>query len=132
MVPPVPVIRVMVYVVSTVCVLVAEAGLALKLLSPLYVAMRFFVPAVVLVNEQVVAGKVIVQVSVPSLTVIVPEGVPEPGAFAATVAPTVYATPTLVGSGVSLCIVAVVLALLTVCATPVEARLALKLASPGV
>ena len=45
----------------------------------MYVAVNVFEPNVVLVRSQLVAGSVIVQMSVPSLTVIVPVGVPVPG-----------------------------------------------------
>jgi hypothetical protein len=57
---------------------------------------------------------------VPSLTVTVPVGVPLPGALAATVNVKLTAWPTADGFGVWPAIVVVVLARLTVWATPAE------------
>src|SRR5438132_611625 len=64
----------------TVCGSAAEAGLALKFASPLYVATRLRAPATVSVIEQLSPGSVPVQEATPSLTVTVPVGVPLPGA----------------------------------------------------
>ncbi len=59
-----------------------------------------------------------------------PVGVPAPGAVTVTEKATVTAWPTTDGSGVSLVIVVVVLALSTVCDAAAEV-LPLKLASPA-
>ncbi len=53
------------------------------------------------------------QLSKPSVTVTVPEGVPDPGLTGATVHATVYGPPPIDGSGESSVIVVVVFALLT-------------------
>ena len=67
------------------------------------------------------AGSVIVQPAPPpSLTTINPVGVPVPGAVTATLAVTAIGAPTSDGFGVCALMVEVVLALLTVCATPGE------------
>ena len=58
--------------------------LVLKLPSPLYVAVSVLTPAVVEAKEQLVAGKVAVQIATPSLTVTVPVGLPAPGEFTVT------------------------------------------------
>ena len=76
--------------------------------------MRFFAPEVVGVRLHDVAGKVIVQLTVPSETMIVPVGVPLPGAVTLTPAVTAIAALTVDGSGVCAVIAAVVVALLTV------------------
>ena len=86
----------------------------LKLVSPAYVAVNVFVPALVNVIEQLPAATVPVQLCVPSLTVTFPVGVPLPGASTVTLKVTGTAWPTTEGSGVSAVIVVVVLALLTV------------------
>lgn len=92
--------------------------------------MIVFAPAVVLVNEHEVAGSVIVQLCEPSLTVIVPVGVPAPGEVTETLAATLYACPTTVAvpSAAALVMAVVVFALFTVCEAVPE--LALKFASP--
>jgi hypothetical protein len=79
---------------------------------------------------QLVAGSVIVQLCEPSLTVIVPPGIPAPGEVMETLAATLYACPTTVGvpSAAAFVIAVVVLALLTVCEAVPE--LVPKLASP--
>ena len=90
-------------------------------------------PVVVLVRLQLVAGRVIVQVATPSLTVTVPPGAPAPGATGVTVTLTAYASPITVGvvfSAAALAMVVVVFALLTVCGA-VGAVLDWKLASPA-
>ncbi len=87
-------------------------------------------PADVKVRLQLPAATVAVQLTVPSLTVTLPVGVPAPGEFTVTEKLTVTAWPTTEGSGVSLVIVVVVLALSTVCDSAAEA-LPLKLASPA-
>jgi hypothetical protein len=69
---------------------------------------------------QLPAETVALQVCVPSLTVTVPVGVPLPGAFATTVYVKLTAWPTADGLGVWAVIVLVVLAGLTVWATPAE------------
>ena len=97
----------------TVCETEGEA-MPLKLASPEYVAMRFLAPEVVGVRLHDVAGKVIVQLTVPSETMIVPVGVPLPGAVTLTPAVTAIAALTVDGSGVCAVIAAVVVALLTV------------------
>ncbi len=84
-----PVIVAVVSALLTVCAALDEVGLALKFVSPLYVAVIVFAPSEALGKLQLVAGKVIVQLFVPSVTVIVPVGVPLPGELTATVALTV-------------------------------------------
>jgi hypothetical protein len=54
----------------------------------LYFAVSVFIPTDVLGRLHEVAGSVIVQVFVPSVTVIVPVGVPAPGEFTETLAVT--------------------------------------------
>ena len=88
--------------------------LPLKFALPAYVAVSVFAPVVVDVRLHVVAGSVMTQLSVPSLTVTDPVGVPAPGATADTTAVTVYAALEFDGSGVSAVMAVVVLALLTV------------------
>src|SRR6187549_1970254 len=80
---------------------------------------------------QVPAATVPVQVSIPSLTVTLPVGVPLPGALTVTLKFTVTACPTFEGSGESLVIVVVVSALLTWCGVLGVDALPLKLASPA-
>lgn len=63
----------------TVCGTPADGPLPLKFVSPLYVAVSVFAPTDVLGRLQLVAGNVMVQLLVPSVTVIVPVGVPLPG-----------------------------------------------------
>jgi hypothetical protein len=77
-------------------------------------------PAEVNVIVQLPAPTMALQLCVPSLTVTVPVGVPLPGAFATTVYVKLTAWPTVEGFGVFAVIVVVVLAGLTVCATPAE------------
>ena len=106
---------------------------------------------------QLVAGSVIKQLTLPSLTVMVPVGVPVPGGVTATMAVTAIGAPTSDGFGVNVALMVergagqvavkvtlcpntlgvpevasavLELALLTVCATPGEV-LPLKLASPA-
>ena len=88
-----------------------------------------FAPALVPVNEQLVAGSVIVQLPSP-LTVMLPLGVPLPGAFTLKLTFTVYGCPTTLGSGAIDKITVVVSALLTVWLTAVDSALAAKLALP--
>jgi hypothetical protein len=64
------------------------------------------------------------------VTVIVPVGVPDPGAVTATLAPTLTAWPTTDGSGLSEPIETLVFALLTVCAVDTAVLDVLKLPSP--
>ena len=90
---------------------------------------RVFAPTLVGTRLQLVAGTVIEQLALPSLTVTVPVGVPVPGGVTATLAVTATGAPTSDGFGVCALRVEVVLAL-TVCATPGEV-LPLKLASPA-
>src|SRR6188472_4146575 len=56
----------------------------LKLVSPTYVAVNVFVPALVNVRLHVPAATVPLQLSVPSLTVTLPVGVPVPGELTVT------------------------------------------------
>src|SRR4029078_8256774 len=93
-----------------------------KLVSPLYVATSVFEPVVVGVRLQLVAGSVITQLLVPSLMVIVPAGVPHPGAVTATAAVTAIGELTSDGFGVCVPIVVVVAALLS-CGLPLPAPL---------
>jgi hypothetical protein len=67
----------------TVCGSAADV-LPLKFEFPAYVAVRLFAPAVVKVSEQFPAATVPVQLTVPSLTVTLPVGVPVPGLFTVT------------------------------------------------
>ena len=87
---------------------------------------------VVRVMLHVPAATLAVQVAAEALSLIVtlPVGVPVPGLFGVTVKFTATACPGFDGSGVSAVIAVVVLALFTVCATPEETALALKLLSP--
>ena len=100
----------------TVCPTPAEV-LALKLASPLYVAVTVLLPAVVEVSEQDPPAelRVTVQVADPSLTVTVsPLGVvPAPGRLIVTLTVTEYACPATVAVERSFVMVVVVLALLT-------------------
>jgi hypothetical protein len=89
-------------------------ALELKFVSPAYVAMIVFAPAVVEVKEQLPAETVPTQLADPSLTVTLPDGVPLPGALAATVNATVYACPAFDGAVKFEVIVVAVLALATV------------------
>ena len=73
---------------------------------------------------------VAVQLWIPLLTVTLPVGVPLPGASTVTLKLTVTASPTTDGSGVSLVMLVVVSALLTVCGVLGVEVLPLKLASP--
>jgi hypothetical protein len=88
-----------------------------KLALPAYVATRVFVPALVGVSEQPPAVTVPMQFTEPSLTVTLPVGVPP---LEVTLNVTFTAWPTAEGSGVSPVIVVIVLASLTVCATPAD------------
>jgi len=88
---------------------------------------RVFVPAVLGVRLQLPAATDPVHVSVPSLTVTFPVGVPP---VDATVNVTATACPTTDGSGVWPVMVVVVAAAVTVCVTPAEV-LPAKLASPA-
>src|SRR3989442_8431814 len=74
--------------VSTVCGTPTDV-LALKLPFPRDCAVTVFAPVVVDVSKQLPVATVPVQLSVPSLTVTFPAGVPAPGAAAATVNATV-------------------------------------------
>ena len=56
----------------------------LKLVSPAYVAVNVFVPALVNVRLHVPAATVPMQLTAPSLTVTLPVGVPLPGALTVT------------------------------------------------
>ena len=104
----------------TVCDALAEVLVA-KLVSPVYTADRVSDPLAGNVIEHVPSTTVAVQVSPkPSLIVTLPAGVPLPGATAATVKLIVTAWPTTDGSGLSLVIVVVVEAWLTVCANAEE------------
>src|SRR5207247_676186 len=124
---------------SAVMVVVVLAGftvwltpadvLPAKLPSVAYVAVTIRPPAALNAIVQLPAATLALQLWVPSLTVIVPVGVPLPGAFAATVNVKLTAWPTTEGSGVWAVIVVVVAAAFTVCPTPAEA-LPAKLASP--
>src|SRR5512133_262490 len=76
--------------------------------------MRDFAPGDVNEMVQVPAATAAVHVSVPSVTVTLPVGVPAPGAIGATVYRMVIVSPTMDGSGVSEVIVVDVLAALTV------------------
>lgn len=117
------------FAVVTVCGSPDEV-LPIKLLSPAYAAVRVRAPPVVSEILQVPATTVPVQLSLPSLTVTLPVGVPAPGATGATAKFTATACPTPEGSGLSDVIVVVVSALLTVCDVAREEALPLKLLSP--
>src|SRR5439155_7266690 len=102
-----------------------------NLLIPAVLAVSVFAPAVAKLAEQLPAATVPVQLSpTPSLTVTLPVAVPLPGATAATAKLTVTACPKADGLGVCPLMVVVVLALFTVCVTPIEV-LALKMLSPA-
>jgi hypothetical protein len=88
------------------------------------------VPAVVEVRLQLVAGRVAEQLSVPSLTVTVPLGLPTPGEVTVIEKVTAYAWPTAVAEDSEFVIAAAVLALLTVWEVPAEVLL-LKFVSPA-
>src|ERR1700722_12439795 len=124
---------VVVLALLTVCATPVEV-LALKLASPLYVAVMVLPPAVVEVSDQDPAAELrgTVQLADPSLTVTVsPLGiVPAPGALIATLTATEYACPTTVAVARLFVIVVVVAAGFTVCAVPADA-LVLKLESPA-
>ena len=92
---------------------VAVPVLPMKLLSPAYVAVSVFEPALVDVSEQVPEATVPVQLLVPSLIVTLPVGVPVPGAFTLTLKLMVYAWPVTDGSGESLVMAVVVSAFAT-------------------
>jgi hypothetical protein len=77
----------------------------LKLVSPAYVAVNAFAPALVNVRLHVPAATVPTQLIVPSLTVTLPVGVPLPGALTVTLKVTGTGWPTTDGSGVSAVIV---------------------------
>ena len=113
--------------------LTAADALPAKFASPPYVAVSDLAPALVGTRLQLVAGSVIVQLLVPSLTVIVPVGVPPPGAVTATPALTAIGALTFDGSGVWLVIAAVVAALLivTLPLPPPLLALAAKVALPA-
>ena len=68
----------------TACDAPAEV-LVLKLLSPAYAAVNVLAPALVRMSEHVPAATVPVQLTVPSVTVTLPVGVPPPGAWETTV-----------------------------------------------
>src|SRR5712672_2099198 len=96
-----------------------------------------FAPAVVEVKLQVPVATAALQVSVPSLTVTVPVGVPTAGLFTVVLQLTAYAWPGLVGvepNDTALVITVVVSPLFTVCdvvpAVLVPTPLALKFPSP--
>ena len=74
---------------------------------------------------QLVAGSVITQLTIPSLTVIVPPGVPAPGDVTLTVAATAIGEPTVDGLGRCVPIAVDVFALFTTCATIYEVLFAL-------
>jgi hypothetical protein len=112
----------------TVCPTDAEV-LPVKFASPPYCAVSVFAPMVLKAMLQLVAGKVATQDCTPSVTVTTPVGVPAPGGFAVTVKVIGTLWPVTEGSGRSLVIVVVVLALLTVCPTDAEV-LPVKLVSP--
>ena len=86
-------------------------------------------PAVVGIRGQLPAATEPVQLSVPSLTVTLPVGVPLPGATAVTVKFTGTGCPTTDGSGRSEVIAVVVLALFTTWFTWLEVLLT-KVSSP--
>jgi hypothetical protein len=73
-----------------------------------------FAPLVVGVRLQLLAGSVMTQLTMPSPTVMVPVGAPDPGAVTLTPAVTAIAALTLDGFGVCALIVVVVDALFTV------------------
>src|SRR3954454_16564073 len=81
--------------------------------------------------SQAPAATMPVQLSMPSLTVTLPPGVPAPGATGATAYCTVTACPTSEGSGASDVIVVVVSAGLTWCDALADAGLGLSKASPA-
>ena len=106
----------MVVVVAAVLTTWEVAGLdalPAKFVSPAYVAVSDFVPAVRNVIEHVPVATLAVQLSVPSLTVTLPVGVPLPGATALTVKLIVTACPTTDGLGVCAVIVVAVAAWFT-------------------
>lgn len=113
----------------TVCDSPADV-LRLKLLLPAYVATSVLVPVIVSVSKHWPTATVFVQLTVPSLTVTLPTGVPAPGAVTATVYLTVTDVLTGDGSGVSEVMVVVVLAGFTVCGSPADV-LELKLLLPA-
>ena len=88
-------------------------------------------PAVVSVIAHCPAATVPVHELAPSLTVTLPDGVPPPGATAATLYCTTTGCPVTEGSGVSELIVALVVAWFTWCVTLAEAGLGAKVASPA-
>src|SRR5689334_9636830 len=108
----------MVVVVSAllpVCGVADVELLVLKLLSPLYVAVRLLAPALVKVIVHWPAANVPVQLFVPSLTVTFPVGaVGVLPVFEVTLKLTVTGCPVTDGSGVSLVSIVVVSALLIV------------------
>ena len=89
-------------------------------------AVNDFAPAEVKVRIQEPEATVPVQLFVPSLTVTLPVGVPDPGAVTATAKLTVTDSPTTEGSGRFEVMVVVVSALLTVCEVAGEDELPLK------
>ena len=101
--------------------------LPVKFASPAYVAVSVCAPAAVSVSVQLPAATLAVQLCVPSVTVTLPVGVPP---MEVTENATVNPTPATDGSGVSLVIVVVVLAVFTVWLTPVDVLTA-KLPSPA-
>jgi hypothetical protein len=70
---------VVVFALFTVCGSTVDT-LPLKFVSPAYVAVKLFAPALVNVMVHVPAATVPVQLAVPSLTVTLPVGAPAPGA----------------------------------------------------
>jgi hypothetical protein len=80
-----PVIVVVVSAAFTSCGVVGVLALPAKFVSPAYVAVRFFAPALVNVTLHWPALAAAVHELVPSETVTFPVGNPEPGAFTATV-----------------------------------------------
>ena len=77
-------IVVVVSALLTVWLALGEAGLALKLASPAYVAVKEVALGAVNVIKHEPAATVPVQELVPSVTVTLPVGVPAPGAVTAT------------------------------------------------
>jgi hypothetical protein len=116
-------------VTVTVCETPGDV-LGLKLASPEYVATSVLLPDVVDVSVHEPASTAAMQLSVPSVTVTVPVGVPAPGGVGVTLHDTVYADPTFEGSGVSPVITVVVSALLTTWFGDNDPTLPLKLPSP--
>jgi hypothetical protein len=109
------VIVVVVSALFTVWAAPAEAGLALKLLSPAYVAVRVLLPAELKVMLHVPLPMLPVQLFVPSLTVTLPVGaVGVLPVLDVTLKLTATGCPVTDGSGVSVLIEVVVFALLIV------------------